>query len=134
MAAQSLSIRQRKFIQGVLKGRSYARAAREAGYSDSVANCAGRKIASKPAVRRKLEEAGRQLEKAGIGSTVPAGPHLTEEQRQLLQNFDAIPDSHGRNCLRKALSHFGEGNMPTAAVWLQWALEYFNRTLRMNPE
>jgi hypothetical protein len=53
---RKLTTRQLKFVSGKLEGKSNARAAREAGYSDSVANVAGRKIMGHPAVQAKLEQ------------------------------------------------------------------------------
>lgn len=61
MERSALTHRQRRFVQFVNLGRSYAQAAREAGYSPSVANCAGRKIANKPEVKAALENAHQQL-------------------------------------------------------------------------
>ena len=62
MERSPLTHRQRRFVHFVNQGRSYAQAAREAGYSQSVANCAGRKIVSKPAVKVKLDEIQAQAE------------------------------------------------------------------------
>jgi phage terminase small subunit len=54
--SRDLSTRQKKFIQAKLEGKSNARAAREAGYSESVANVAGQKILNHPAVQAKLQQ------------------------------------------------------------------------------
>jgi Terminase small subunit len=53
--ATKLNTRQLKFVQGKLTGKSNARAAREAGYSESVARVAGRKLLGNPAVQAKLD-------------------------------------------------------------------------------
>jgi hypothetical protein len=58
-----LTTRQLKFVRGKLEGKSNARAAREAGYAVSVANVAGRKIMSHPAVQAKLEQL---MKRAGL--------------------------------------------------------------------
>lgn len=131
MATKALSIRQRKFIQGVLKGRSYARAARDAGYSDSVANCAGRKIAAKPAVRRKIEEGLRQSGMAKNGAIPEAvKPELTSDQRQLVEDFMAL-DALGQHRLRTALSELARGNLRIGVIWLRHALyEYADKADR----
>jgi hypothetical protein len=47
-------------VRGKLEGKSNARAAREAGYSDSVAIVAGRMIMGHPAVQAKLEQLMKQ--------------------------------------------------------------------------
>jgi len=54
--SRELSTRQRKFIQRKLEGKSDAQAAREAGYSDLVADVAGRKTMCHPAVQAKLQQ------------------------------------------------------------------------------
>jgi hypothetical protein len=76
---ENLTHRQASFVKGVLQGRSYARAAREAGYSESVANCAGRKIASKPEVQGALKAAEEKE------------PRLTASDKELLANFNKLP-------------------------------------------
>jgi hypothetical protein len=76
---KALTGRQSRFVEGVLQGRSYAQAAREAGYAESVANCAGRKIAAKPEVQTALKEAEEKK------------PRLAEADRELLTNFNALP-------------------------------------------
>lgn len=76
---RTLTCRQSTFVKGVLQGRSYAQAAREAGYSESVANCAWQKIASKPEVQAALKEAEAEA------------PSLTDTERELLENFNKLP-------------------------------------------
>jgi phage terminase small subunit len=49
-----LTYRQRRFVQALENGRSYARAARDAGYADSTSSVAGR-IARHPAIARELQ-------------------------------------------------------------------------------
>src|SRR5262245_54703663 len=61
--SRELSTRQRKFLQAKLAGKSNAQAARDAGYSKSVANVAGKKILSHPAVQAKLQQL---MERAGL--------------------------------------------------------------------
>jgi hypothetical protein len=60
---RELSTRQKKFIQAKLEGKSNAQAARDAGYSESVANIAGKKILSHPAVQARLQHL---MERAGL--------------------------------------------------------------------
>lgn len=55
--------RQRRYVKGIVDGKSKAQAARDAGYAESVALKAGDKIESKPAVQSAFREL---LEKAGI--------------------------------------------------------------------
>src|SRR5262245_41822301 len=51
-----LTTRQARFIQLKLAGKSNAEAARNAGYTESVARVAGRKILRHPAVQAKVEQ------------------------------------------------------------------------------
>src|SRR5262245_5660061 len=65
--SRELSTRQKKFVQAKLEAKSNAQAARDDGYSNSVANVAGRKILSHPAVQAKLQQL---MERAGIRMSV----------------------------------------------------------------
>src|SRR5581483_7882620 len=82
-AMKNLTLRQSKFVKAAMRGRSYAQAARDAGYSESVANVAGRKIAAKPAVQAALKVA--QEESNNV-------PFLSDEERELLADFNELPD------------------------------------------
>jgi hypothetical protein len=55
-ARSKLTIKQRKFLNGKLKGQSSAQAAREAGYSESVARKADHIISNSPSVSAALDE------------------------------------------------------------------------------
>lgn len=58
-----LTAKQRKFIQGRLTGKSSARAARDAGYSESTARKANRDILRAPVVQSVLVQL---MERAGV--------------------------------------------------------------------
>src|SRR5262245_20452757 len=60
---RKLTTRQQRFIKAKLEGKSNAAAAREAGYSESVANVAGSKILNHPAVQAKLDTL---MDRAGL--------------------------------------------------------------------
>jgi len=73
----SVNTRQQKFIQAKLEGKSNAQAAREAGYSESVARVAGRKILDNPRVQAKLQQL---MERAGLtderlSAAINSGPN-----------------------------------------------------------
>jgi phage terminase small subunit len=63
----NLTYRQRRFVQAVDRGATYAQAARLAGYSESMANVAAQKLARHPgiaaalAASRERQEARRRL-------------------------------------------------------------------------
>ena len=91
---KKLTIRQRKFIDGKLKGKSSAKAAREAGYSESVARHADRIISESPHVRAAinavLEACGITDEllakrvAEGVDATVFLRPTLHDTERVLV--------------------------------------------------
>jgi phage terminase small subunit len=58
----NLTYRQRRFVQAVDRGATYAQAARLAGYSESMANVAAQKLACHPGIARALEEAHARRE------------------------------------------------------------------------
>jgi hypothetical protein len=60
---REINLRQRKFVEGKMKGKSSSQAARDAGYAESTARRADAQIANKPAVRKLLAEL---MEEAGL--------------------------------------------------------------------
>jgi hypothetical protein len=80
-----LNTRQLKFIQNKLIGKSNAQAARDAGYSESVANVAGNKIGNHPAVQAKLQQlmnrAGLTDERLSQAIQGPDGERLAQIER-----------------------------------------------------
>jgi hypothetical protein len=66
---KKLTVKQRKFIEGKLQGRSSASAARDAGYSESVAQKADAIIGSSPNVQMAFAQI---LEAAGVTDALTA--------------------------------------------------------------
>ena len=116
-----LTERQLKFIEGKLAGKSSAQAARDAGYSESVANVAGKKIARKPAVQAKLQElmepVVRTEESVATTSATHKTPELSAEHRRLIADFEKLPQA-AQPVLRFALADLAKGKHEIAMMWL----------------
>jgi hypothetical protein len=79
MSKRKLTTRQEKYVSGKLAGKTSARAAREAGYAESVARKADAIIGASPAVQRKLRDL---LEGVGVTQQLLA--------RRMREGLDAI--------------------------------------------
>jgi hypothetical protein len=109
----NLNYRQRRFVQAVQNGRSYAQAAREAGYAESMANVAGRKLAKHPAIAAELQSIRERQE-----SLARLKPH--EETALRLEGID--PDA--RDILELIIRYLAEKNVIQARLSI-WSLQEF---------
>lgn len=88
-----VSVKERKLINGVIKGKGITQSAKDAGYSPHSASAIGCRVLQKPAVQSALIQA---MEKAGITDDKIAETLKDAMDAEIPTKLGSIPDFNSR--------------------------------------